>query len=89
MAGGFLSREGGEWVTGAVDEPIIWWAWVAIWGGIIEPEVEVTSKGTIVVPTTPGIGYSARRKRIEQLTARQQVFHGTGAQVSVEGAVRG
>jgi len=56
---------------------------------IIEPEVEVTSKGTIVVPTTPGLGYSARRKRIEQLTARQQVFHGTGAQVSVEGAVRG
>jgi len=30
-----------------------------------------------------------RRKRIEQLTARQQVFHGTGVQVSVEGAVRG
>jgi len=56
---------------------------------IIDPEVEVTSKGTIVVPTTPGLGYSVRRKRIEQLTARQQVFHGTGAQVSVEGAVRG
>ncbi len=56
---------------------------------IIEPEVEVTSKGTIVVPTTPGLGYSVRRKRIEQLTVRQQVFHGTGEQVSVEGAVRG
>jgi len=56
---------------------------------IIEPEVEVTSKGTIMVPTTPGLGYSVRRKRIEQLTVRQQVFHGTGAQVSVEGAVRG
>jgi O-succinylbenzoate synthase len=56
---------------------------------IIEPEVEVTSKGTIVVPTTPGLGYSVRRKRIDQLTVRQQVFHATSAQFSVEGAVRG
>lgn len=56
---------------------------------IIDPEVEVTSKGTIVVPTTPGLGYSVRRKRIEQLTVRQQVFHGSSAQVPVEGAVRG
>jgi O-succinylbenzoate synthase len=52
---------------------------------IIEPEVEVTTKGTIVVPTTPGLGYSVRRKRIEQLTARQQVFHAKNAQVFVEG----
>jgi O-succinylbenzoate synthase len=52
---------------------------------IIEPEVEVTSKGTIVVPTTPGLGYSVRRKRIEQLTVRQQVFHSKNAQVSVQG----
>jgi o-succinylbenzoate synthase len=37
---------------------------------IIEPEVEVTSKGTIHVPKTPGIGYAARRDRIEQLTVR-------------------
>jgi O-succinylbenzoate synthase len=55
---------------------------------IIEPEVEVTSRGMIVVPTTPGLGYSVRRKRIEQLTVRQQVFHGTSTQVSVAGAVR-
>ena len=54
---------------------------------IIEPEVEVTSKGTIVVPTTPGLGYSVRRKRIEQLTVRQQVFDARAARVSVEGAV--
>jgi O-succinylbenzoate synthase len=53
---------------------------------IIEPEVEVTGKGTILVPATPGLGYSVRRKRIEQLTARQQVFHARNAQVSVEGA---
>ncbi|MGC2828639.1 MAG: o-succinylbenzoate synthase [Candidatus Acidiferrum sp.] len=37
---------------------------------IIEPEVEVTSKGTIHVPKTPGIGYAVRRDRIEQLTVR-------------------
>ena len=52
---------------------------------IIEPEVEVTSKGTIVVPTAPGLGYSVRRKRIEQLTVRQQVFRPKSAQVPVEG----
>jgi len=53
---------------------------------IIEPEVEVTPKGTILVPRAPGLGYSVRRKRIEQLTARQQVFHARNAQASVEGA---
>lgn len=37
---------------------------------IIEPEVEVTSKGTIKVPKTPGLGYSVRRDRIEKLTVR-------------------
>jgi len=53
---------------------------------IIEPEVEVTPKGTILVPATPGLGYSVRRKRIEQLTVRQQAFYARAAQVSVEGA---
>ena len=37
---------------------------------IIEPEVEVTPKGIIQVPKTPGIGYAIRRDRIEQLTVR-------------------
>jgi O-succinylbenzoate synthase len=37
---------------------------------IIEPEVGVTSKGTIHVPKTPGIGFTVRRDRIEQLTVR-------------------
>jgi O-succinylbenzoate synthase len=37
---------------------------------IIEPAVEVTAKGTIQVPTTPGIGYSVKRSRVEQLTVR-------------------
>jgi O-succinylbenzoate synthase len=52
---------------------------------IIEPEVEVTSKGTIVVPTASGLGYSVRRKRVEQLTVRQQVFDSRNAQVPVGG----
>jgi o-succinylbenzoate synthase len=39
---------------------------------IIDPEVEVTSRGTIAVPTTPGLGYAVRTKRIEQLTTREE-----------------
>jgi O-succinylbenzoate synthase len=37
---------------------------------IIEPEVEVSSKGTIDVPQAVGLGYTIRRKKIEQLTVR-------------------
>lgn len=39
---------------------------------IIEPEVEVTPRGTIRVPATPGLGYAVRRTRVEQLTVRQE-----------------
>lgn len=38
---------------------------------IIEPEVEVTARGTIEVPKNPGIGYSVRRDRVEKLTVRR------------------
>ena len=41
---------------------------------IISPEVEVTARGTIVVPTTPGLGYSPRRDRIDSLTVRREVI---------------
>ena len=41
---------------------------------IIEPEVEVSRKGTIEVPTAAGIGYEVRRDRVEALTLRSQVF---------------
>jgi O-succinylbenzoate synthase len=37
---------------------------------IIEPEVQVTSRGTIRVPQTPGLGYQVRRDLIERLTVR-------------------
>jgi len=38
---------------------------------IIEPPVEVTEKGTIRVPATPGLGYAVKRDRIEKITARR------------------
>jgi O-succinylbenzoate synthase len=37
---------------------------------IIEPEVEVSSRGTIPAPTSPGLGYSVKRKLVDQLTVR-------------------
>jgi O-succinylbenzoate synthase len=41
---------------------------------IIEPEVEVSSEGAILVPTAPGIGYTPRLDRIESLTRRREVL---------------
>ena len=41
---------------------------------IITPEVEVTSRGTIRVPTAAGIGLEPRRDRIEKLTVRREVL---------------
>lgn len=41
---------------------------------VIEPEVEVSSQGTIHVPTTPGIGYEPRLDRIESLACRREVL---------------
>jgi O-succinylbenzoate synthase len=50
---------------------------------VIEPEVEVTPRGTIHVPTAPGIGYEVRRKRIEQLTTRQETLREDTVSVAV------
>ena len=41
---------------------------------IIEPEVTVSSQGTIRVPTAPGLGFAVRRERVEQLTARHETW---------------
>jgi o-succinylbenzoate synthase len=41
---------------------------------IIEPEVEVTAKGAIRVPTAPGIGFTPRLDRIDALTKRREVL---------------
>lgn len=49
---------------------------------IIEPEVTVSKKGEIVVPTEAGLGFVVRKDRIEALTVRR-------ATVSARGAVKG
>jgi len=41
---------------------------------IIEPPVTVSARGTISVPTAPGIGFEVNRKRINALTVRQEIF---------------
>ena len=41
---------------------------------VIEPEVVVTPRGTIRVPSAPGIGYEPRRERIDRLTVRREVL---------------
>jgi O-succinylbenzoate synthase len=38
---------------------------------IIEPPVEVTPRGTIIAPESPGIGYEIKRERVESLTVRK------------------
>jgi len=50
---------------------------------IIEPEVEVTKQGTIRVPTGAGIGYEVRRKRIEQLTTREETLREDSVSLAV------
>ena len=39
---------------------------------IIEPEVTVSAKGTIRVPSGPGIGYTPQMDRIEEFTVRKE-----------------
>jgi O-succinylbenzoate synthase len=39
---------------------------------IVEPEIEVTAKGTIRVPKTPGLGYAVKRGLIDKLTVRRK-----------------
>lgn len=46
---------------------------------IIEPEVTVSKKGEIVVPTTPGSGFVVRKDRIEKLTVRRATISARAA----------
>jgi O-succinylbenzoate synthase len=41
---------------------------------IISPVVEVTPKGTIKVPNTPGLGYAVNRDLVEKLTVRRNIW---------------
>lgn len=50
---------------------------------IIDPEVEVSPQGTIRVPSRPGLGYTVRVNRIEQLTVRKEEFRSRSANVPV------
>jgi O-succinylbenzoate synthase len=52
---------------------------------LIEPEVQVTPSGTIRVPTAPGIGYTVRTKRVEQLTTRLETLRAVNSGVPVAG----
>jgi o-succinylbenzoate synthase len=47
---------------------------------IIEPEVEVTSRGTIPIPSLPGLGYRVRTKEVEALTVRRQEWKAASSQ---------
>ena len=40
---------------------------------IIEPAVEVSPNGTIIVPEAPGIGFEVKRSLIEKLAVRKSV----------------
>ncbi|HKW18716.1 MAG TPA: o-succinylbenzoate synthase [Terriglobales bacterium] len=41
---------------------------------IIDPEVEVSPRGTIRVPETPGLGYTVKRDFVEHLTVRKKTW---------------
>lgn len=41
---------------------------------LIDPEVTVTERGTIIPPESAGIGYRVRRERIDDLTTRREVI---------------
>jgi O-succinylbenzoate synthase len=41
---------------------------------VIEPEVEVSAKGTITAPDAPGIGFEVKRDRIEKLSVRMETL---------------
>ena len=45
---------------------------------IIEPEVEVSAKGTITIPNTAGRGFRVREDLVERFTVRKQVLQAAG-----------
>lgn len=51
---------------------------------IIEPEVEVSSRGTIQAPAAVGLGYTVRRDRIQRATVRERTWRSSG-QVGSDG----
>jgi len=49
---------------------------------IIDPEVEVSPRGTITVPNKPGLGYRVRRERVDSLTVRSETFRAAAVSVA-------
>jgi O-succinylbenzoate synthase len=41
---------------------------------VIEPEVEVTERGTILVRNEPGMGYSVDEEYIKRITVREETI---------------
>ena len=48
---------------------------------IVEPEIEVTSRGTISAPSVPGTGYEIKTELIEKLTVRKETISRRAATV--------
>lgn len=48
---------------------------------IVEPEIEVSAKGTIAVSDSPGNGYEIKRDLIEKLTVRTETIRGGAVRV--------
>lgn len=46
---------------------------------IVAPEIEVTSRGTIIVSDSPGTGYAPKKKLIDKLTVRKETISGRAA----------
>ena len=64
-----LSTLGGFVLPGDVSASARYWD-----EDIIDPPVTVSSRGTIVPPNGPGIGFAVKRERIEKLTVRRKVI---------------
>ena len=41
---------------------------------LIEPQVEITDRGTLEVPNSPGIGFSIRDDRIEKISLKKEIY---------------
>jgi O-succinylbenzoate synthase len=59
----------GFWLPGDVSASSRYWE-----DDIIEPPVTVTTRGTIIAPDAPGIGFEINRERIDRLTVRKEVI---------------
>lgn len=43
---------------------------------VIDPEIEITGQGTLIVPEGPGLGVIVREERIKEIAVRQAAFPG-------------